>query len=544
MVAALLLPAAVLAPLLVAALALTAAGRPSAVRLLPAAPLPALAAALLLPDGASVAMPVVVLGTTLEPDGLGRLFLGGSALVWAVAGLHWRLTGSDPADPAERRRVVFFLVTQAGSLGAPMVADAVAFYVFFAVMTIAAYGMIAAGSDPEGRGAGRLYLTVALFGELLTLAAFMIMAAGRSPELAALLLLFGLGSKLGVLPLHVAQAPAYAAMPPAAAAAFAAPVLNAAVYGLLRFLPPEGVALPGLAGPVVVLGLATAWIGGLLAITQRQPRALLGYSTVSQMGMLTVGLAVLAAAPGGRAGVAALAFFAVHHALVKAALLLATGGVGRGRSGLAVAALLALSMAALPPTGGALAKAWLEDAAGMLPEPWLGLIHVGLPLTSALTVLYMTRFLLLLRGDGTVPAGRGGAGAFLGLAAAALAGPWVLVALWSPAAAAPAALLAHLPALLWPVALGAVLAAVLWRTGWRVPAVPPGDVALPAARLVRAAARLRDLPDMPSPMPALQRLWGLASRRVMALERRLVAQHVLGLGFFSLLAVLMLLATL
>ncbi|MGQ9371534.1 proton-conducting transporter transmembrane domain-containing protein [Azospirillum sp. ST 5-10] len=538
MTAALLLPAMVLAPLLVAGLVLCAGGRTLPWRLVPAAPLVALAAAVLVPEGAGLPMAAVVLGTTMELDGTARLFLGVSALAWALAGAHGAAAAPRPADAAAVRRTVFFLVTQAGSLGALAAAEPAAFYVFFAVMTVAAYGMIAADAAPYGRWAGRLYLAVALFGELLALAAFMLTTVGRAPEVAALLLLFGLGSKLGLLPLHVAQAPAYAAMPAAAAAVFAGPVLNTAVHGLLRFLPPGGEALPALAGPMVVLGLATAAAGGLLAAAQRDPRALLGYSTVSQMGLLTVGLAVVAAGPADPAAArAAVALFALHHAAVKAALVLATDAARRG--GLVVAAALALSLAALPPTGGGLAKAWLEEEALTLAAPWAAPVAVGLPLASALTVLYMARLLHLLARPAAAPAGP--ALPFLALSAVALAGPWLLALAWPAAAAAPAAMAAHLGALLWPAALGGVLAAAAWRLGWPLPPVPPGDAAVPLARLLHRAARLR-LPGPPSSRPLLARAWGRVDAAIAATERHLLTRQGMGAAVFVLLATLMVLA--
>ncbi|HYH20974.1 MAG TPA: proton-conducting transporter membrane subunit [Azospirillum sp.] len=523
--ALLLLPVMVLAPVAVAALVLPARTRRAATALAPWTPLAALAAAVLVPDGATLRLPAVLLGTTLALDTMGRLFLGVSALVWLAAGAHRRPAGGWVAGAAEVRRTVFFLLSQAGSLGALATMEPVPFYLFFAVATVAAYGMIAAGATLAGRAAGRLYLAIALFGELLALAAFMLFAAGQAPGLAAVLLLFGLGNKLGLLPLHLALAPAYAAMPAAATAAFAGPVLNAAVYGLLRFLPLAGPALPDLTGLLVVLGLATAFTGGLLALLQDDPKALLGYSTVSQMGILTTGLAAAPLAP-------AVILFALLHAVTKAALVLGTDAGRRGPVPLAVLVLPALSLAALPPAGGALAKAWLEEGASALPEPWAGVLHVGLPLTSTATALYMARFLWLVARK--APARGVPVAPFLALAATALAGPWIVAVAWRAAADAPAMMMAHAWTLVWPVVLGTVLAVAGWRAGVSLPRLPDVD---PDALRPSGSTAAR-FPPAIGRRPRRAGLWA----RVVAVEARLRTQRMLGLVFFAMLALMAVLA--
>lgn len=541
----LLLAATLLLPLGLAGAALAPRTRAAATALAPWAPLPGLVLAVW--GSGAIAIPALVLGFHFTLDTTSRLFLGTTAVIWGLAALVGRQAGTLPDAAAQGRFLAFFLLTLAGNLGAVTATEAVTFYVFFGVLTVCAFGMIAADGRPDSRRAGRIYLSVALFGEILALAAFMLGTLGVAAGMIVALLVFGLGNKLGVLPLHVALPPAYAALRPAGGAVFAGPVVNAAAYGLIRFLPLGQDALPGLAGPVIVAGLVTAFGAGLLALSQAHPRALLGYSTASQMGILIVGLGVAAGLDGDwNQAMLPVTLFALHHAGVKSGLFLgsATGYGGGLLSGARV--LLALSLVAVPLTGGALAKAWLEEEAAMLPAPWSAILHVALPLTSTVTVLYMARFLWLVELPGGLPARP--SAPFLVLAAVALAAPWVAFLLLHPHPAELAFGPSHLWTAFWPVLTGAALVllavtAARW-TGVGLPRLPPGDLAQPVGRalahLAQPAGRaLAHLARIQVPEAAPRGAWPVRPpTRVERLEDRLRHFPLLG-GALVLLFVLL-----
>jgi formate hydrogenlyase subunit 3/multisubunit Na+/H+ antiporter MnhD subunit len=118
---------------------------------------------------------------------------------------------------------------------------------------------------------------------------------------------------------------AYTAAPIPAAAVLSGAAVKAGVIGLIRFLPFEA-ALPGWGDALVVFGFVSAFYGVAIGITQRNPKAVLAYSSISQMGVIAVVLGMgLAAADKGAALDAA--FYAAHHVLVKSALFLAIGVV-------------------------------------------------------------------------------------------------------------------------------------------------------------------------------------------------------------------------
>ena len=143
------------------------------------------------------------------------------------------------------------------------------------------------------------------------------------PALALLILGFGL--KIGLVPLHVWMPLAYTAAPIPAAAVLSGAAVKAGVIGLIRFLPLRA-ALPGWGEALAALGLFSAFYGVAVGITQHNPKTVLAYSSVSQMGLIAAVLGMGLAA-GDKASALAAAFYAAHHVLVKGALFLAVGVV-------------------------------------------------------------------------------------------------------------------------------------------------------------------------------------------------------------------------
>jgi formate hydrogenlyase subunit 3/multisubunit Na+/H+ antiporter MnhD subunit len=171
---------------------------------------------------------------------------------------------------------------------------------------------------------------------------------------------------MGLLPLHVWLPLAHPAAPMPASAVLSGVIVKAGVIGLIRFLPVEP-ALPDWGAVLAAAGLLTAYWGVAIGLTQRNPKTVLAYSTVSQMGLVAavLGMGLLAGGGAGTAGT----FYAAHHVLAKGALFLAVGvvaatGAGRLWPVLLPAAVLALGFGGLPLTGGYVAKLAVKDTLG------------------------------------------------------------------------------------------------------------------------------------------------------------------------------------
>ena len=419
---------------------------------------------------------MLLLGVRIGVDLPGLALITAGAVIWSGAALVWQEPAKQPGFLGGA------LAAQTGSLGALVALDPVGFYLFFSVMTVASYGLVAAGPRRGAHRAGALYLGLALLGEFLMLTAFMLASAETEAGLViGLLLLFGLGAKLGIPPFHVALPVAYRAAPTVGGALIGSVLVNAAIVGMMRFLPISGSSLTDLAPILCGLGLATAFYGAVIGTMQRHPKALLGYSTVSQMGIAVVALGIASAAPDGLAVLApAIALFAVHHALTKAALFFALD-TASDRLSIGLIIALSLTLAAAPLTGGALAKLWIEESVSVLPDPWPHVVPILLPLTSAGTALLMTRFVFLVRGRATMPSS--GRTAFVVLAILALAAPWAMAIATHPAPGLLAFAPAHLWTSLWPLlAAGAFFAAAALAARGvdrRFPTIPAGDILIP-----------------------------------------------------------------
>jgi formate hydrogenlyase subunit 3/multisubunit Na+/H+ antiporter MnhD subunit len=276
---------------------------------------------------------------TLLLDAPGALLLGGAALLWSAAGVFARAQlGS---GPAAQRFAAWWLLTLAGCLGVFIAGDLLSFYLAFAVVSLAAFGLVAHDGTEKARRAGGLYLLLAVVGEIALLLAFALLhgragiesvaIADVAPVLRttpggaviALLLILGFGIKMGLMPLHVWLPIAHPAAPAPGSAVLSGAIIKAGVIGLIRFLPFDAVPLAE-GALLAALGFATAYWGVAMGLTQRNPKTILAYSSVSQMGVVaaTLGMGLflgLAETP------LHAAFYALHHMLAKGALFLGVG---------------------------------------------------------------------------------------------------------------------------------------------------------------------------------------------------------------------------
>lgn len=455
--------------------------------------LPALVAALALPAGTILDLPWLMLGARLALDPLGATFLLFTTLLWLFAGVY--AAGSLAADAAWRRFAACFVLAMTGNLGLIVAGDVVTFYTAFALMSFASYGLVIHRGDTEARRAARIYLVLVVIGEVALFAGMAITAIaadtlvlpgplGVDPGgLAVLLLLVGFGIKAGLLPLHVWLPLAHPAAPVPASALLSGAMIKAGLIGLVRFLPVGAVAWPGLGETLILAGLAGAFFGVVVGLTQANPKTILAYSSISQMGLMITVLGIALAVPeASAAAILALAVIAFHHGLAKGALFLACGvhrlpaGAGfRLLIGLGMV-LPALALVGAPLTSGQVAKTALDGLAATAPGGFATWLPVLLPVAAVGTGLLMARFLMFSWPTaGGEPTSRLAMAAW-GASVVASAGT-----IWLLPEARPFALASLDPAKLASslIPLVAAAAVVVLVLGWRVrlaSGVPPGDL--------------------------------------------------------------------
>ncbi len=475
--------------------------------LLSAAALPALLAGLAIVPVETAAFPGLFLGAEFGLDTPRGALLTLAALLWGIAGAFAGAYLRRDAHPV--RFAFFFLLAMSGTFGLIVAQDVPSFYTCFVVMTFASYPLVIHTATPEARRAGRIYLVMAVAGELFLIfslygavqAADSLLLVDLAPAVAdaengrnlLLLGLIGFGVKAGAVPLYFWLPLAHPVAPTPASAVLSGVMIKAGLLGWLHLAPLGQPDPTGWAEMLIVLGLLAAFGAAAIGFFQEDPKTTLAYSSISQMGLMTVLLGLGMKAGASEAAVAgALALYAFNHGLAKGALFLGTGvvaAVSHGRlwvmAGLATGAI---GIAGGPLTGGALAKYGLKETASLAPSPWENLVLGLLPFATLATSLLLGRFLWLCWKKPGSQAEDSPAGLVLPwalLTAAALILPWWLNPYLGLDVPVPAFSFAAWFEATWPlVAAGAILLVALRLSEKALPCLPPGDFIVPIERLV------------------------------------------------------------
>ena len=332
-------------------------------------------------------LPSLGLGLGFYFDHLSALFAllvtGIGTLVVLYTGYYFK---SEERPWGEWRFLTYLLLFMMAMLGLVLAGDVITLFVFWEGTSVTSFLLIAYKSKDEAarRGAFKsLFITggggIALLIGLLLLSyvagssdLITILASGdtvrESVLYPAMLGLIALGAftKSAQTPFHIWLPDAMSAPTPASAYLHSATMVKAGVYLLARLNPALGFTDLWF-WLLSLFGLATMLTGAYLGLKQNDLKALLAYSTISQLGVLVVLI-------GQDTEIAfkALVIGVVAHALYKSALFLVVGSVDheagsrdlRRLGGLArvmpfsfiVGLVAALSMAGLPPLFGFLAK--------------------------------------------------------------------------------------------------------------------------------------------------------------------------------------------
>ncbi len=355
----------------------------------------------------------------LDPLGLffAGLILGIGLLIVVYARFY--LAAEDPMG----RFYVFLLLFQGAMLGITLADNVLLLIVFWELTSLSSFLLIGYWRNkPEARQGARMALVVTGGGGLALLAGLLTLAQiAGSPDLttilasrdvvqgsplyplALVLIVIGCFTKSAQFPFHFWLPHAMAAPTPVSAYLHSATMVKAGVFLLARLWPV-------LAGTdlwfalVATTGLVTMLIGAAIALFKDDLKALLAYSTVSHLGLLTMlfGFGTPMAAVVG-------VFHMLNHAIFKAALFLTAGIIDhesgtrdvRQLGGLmtlmpitaTVAGVAAASMAGFPPFNGFISKEMmLEQSALTVWNELDWLVPLVATAAAALSVAYSLRF--------------------------------------------------------------------------------------------------------------------------------------------------------
>lgn len=366
-------------------------------------------------------------GLLLKIDMLRYIFLWLTVFIWPLAMIF--STQYLIRHKNRNRYYALYMLTYFSTLGMFMSENILNLFTFFELMSISSYFLVIHDEDEYAHRAGASYVAMAIAGGLMVLLGILLAynfadtlvisdmdlkEASQTSRLAiGTLILVGFGIKASLFPLHVWLPKAYTAAPMPATIVLSAVLAKTGIFGIMLTLHFSLDGEPILSYAILILGMLTILVGGVLAMYQRNVKRILAYSSMSQMGYILVALALIEilGSHGGLAVYGAL-FHVVNHGIIKTLLFIGAGviyialhelsintiyGFGRVKHFLKGLFLLgALAVAGLPGLNGYASKTMIHEAlleaAHEFPGPFFSTMDVLFYLGSAMTVAYMLKF--------------------------------------------------------------------------------------------------------------------------------------------------------
>lgn len=370
---------------------------------------------------------VIGLNANFFLDGLGFLFAGLILFIGLLIIVYARyyLSRQDPMG----QFYTYLLLFQGAMVGIVLSDNILLLLIFWELTSLASFLLIGYWKHlPEGRQGALMALTVTATGGLALIGGMLILgeiagsydltvilaskaAVQESPLYlpALILILVGCFTKSAQFPFHFWLPHAMAAPTPVSAYLHSATMVKAGIFLMARLWPvlsgtPEWFYI------VSTTGLVTMLAGAFIAFFKDDLKALLAFSTVSHLGLITMLLGF-----GTPMAAVAAMFHIINHATFKAPLFMVAGIIDheshtrdiRRLGGLrrlmpitfGLGAVAALSMAGIPPLNGFLSKElMLEEAShtAWLGSAWLipGLATIGALVSAAYSFRFIAHVFL------------------------------------------------------------------------------------------------------------------------------------------------------
>ncbi|OFW48569.1 MAG: hypothetical protein A2163_11130 [Actinobacteria bacterium RBG_13_35_12] len=364
------------------------------------------------------------LGVSLVIDGLGFFF----SLIALGLGLLV-IIYSIPEKRYSRTYYFLLLVSLSSMIGVIYTADIFNMYVFYELLSLAVYLLIAYPKTGVTLRASFSYLIMGgvglsffllgvgfLYAMTGTLDIFHI--AERLPAafnssmqmviMSFVLIATGMGIKIAVFPLHGWLPDAHSMAPSPVSALLSGVTVKIGIYCLIRVVytafSAEMFFLINSHNILMVLGVVSLLFGASMALAQKDLKRLLAYSTINQLGVVLIGLGI-----GTEMGLTGALFHVLNHAIMKSTLFFCAGimitetgtrevkglsGFGRQQPAITFAFIVAsLGMIGIPPVNGFASK-WLICLAAV--EAGYTILVVIILVASAISAAYYFRVIQVL----------------------------------------------------------------------------------------------------------------------------------------------------
>jgi NADH-quinone oxidoreductase subunit L/multicomponent Na+:H+ antiporter subunit D len=334
----------------------------------------------------------------LRADAAGLLFALLASTLWVATAAYSVGYMRGLGEGNQTRFFAAFAASIAATMGVALAADLLTLFVFYELLTLATYPLVAHAGDEGARRAGRTYLAYTLGGGVLAFGGILLVQFGAGalafvpggidalatadPTLGRAafgLLVAGFGVKAAVVPFHAWLPAAMVAPTPVSGLLHAVAVVKSGAFAVTRSVlyvfGPETAGDLGVALPLAVAAALTMVLAGVVGLRQDNLKRGLAFSTIGQLSYIVLGVALLTpvAAFGAMLHVVAHAFMKITLFFAAGLIAVETGhkyvsdlaGIGRRLPATMVAfAVAAAGLVGVPLVAGFVSKFHLVLGAG------------------------------------------------------------------------------------------------------------------------------------------------------------------------------------
>lgn len=332
------------------------------------------------------------LALELRVDPFGLIFALLSSFLWIVVSVYSIGYMRSLKEHAQTRFYFCFAMSLAGASGVALSGNLLTLYMFYEILTVATFPLVAHKETPEALRAARKYLVYLLGGAVFVLFAIastyyltgsmdfvaggFVAGRGSADLLRVIFAVFiiGFGAKAAIMPLHEWLPSAMVAPTPVSALLHAVAVVKAGVFCCLRVIlyvyGPGTLADLALWTTLAGVVSCTVIVANLFALTQDNLKRRLAFSTINNLAIIILGASLIT-----RESVRGALLHLPFHGFLKITLFMCAGsifvatkkelvsemdGIGR-RMPVTMAAFTvgAAGLVGIPPVCGFLSKWYL-----------------------------------------------------------------------------------------------------------------------------------------------------------------------------------------
>ncbi len=352
-------------------------------------------------------------------DAMGQFFAVLSSFLWMHTTIYSIGYMRNLQERNQTRYFFSFAMCIMATVGIAYAGNLFTLFIFYEILSIAAYPLVIHHETDEAMRAGRKYLTYVLFGGSTILGSLALtyllagnlnfsevailnsgMASKTALRVLFITFIMGFGVKTAIMPLHDWLPSAMVAPTPVSALLHAVAVVKAGVFGIIRVIysvyGPELTRELGMGLPLAYIASVTIILGSVYAFRQDNLKRMLAYSTVSQLSYIVLGAALLTrnSLTGSIAHIAYQAVMKITLFFCAGAIFVQTGkknisemdGIGRSMPiTMGAFTIAAAGLIGLPPVAGFITKWYLMVGAMEAGQPFFVFV---LLLSSLLNATY------------------------------------------------------------------------------------------------------------------------------------------------------------